>query len=166
MDKKGLGNFKSEQRVDNDDNSEQDLIDILRGLRLERAENRRDYESRETELNYQIAEAEIELQSRRDASGTTPVISNPSSVSTNQVSLPAETQRVTRERPRDIRDQSTQLPRKIRVGDWVIITSGTGGLRGTRAQVVEIKTRSYELAIPGVEGTIIRRKASVIPDTS
>ena len=65
------------------------------------------------------------------------------SVSTNQVSLPAETQRVTRERPRDIRDQSTQLPRKIRVGDWVIITSGTGGLRGTRAQVVEIKTRSY-----------------------
>ena len=119
---------------------ERELIELLRDLRLERAENRREYQRREADLEYQIAEVEVEIQTRRDSAGQAPV-HQATAVVAREVTPP-----------------------EFRVGDYVIITSDTGGLRGTRARIVALKRKSYELSVPGVAGTIIRKKGSVIPD--
>ena len=116
--------------------TEDELVELLERLAIERREIREEYKRRDRSLLNLTIRTEEVLQSRgRTSAGETTIA-----------------RRQTEEEQEDA---------DFEIGDYVIITSRTGGLRNTRARIIDIKTASYLLSIKGKKKPVLRRKGSV-----
>ena len=147
-----------------------EVTEILANLFLEREQRRREYEREERALNNLIADAEAEINNRRQSVGRQSVTSAVSSspiVARSATRVVETTPTILRATPITTRSATSAVQIQLEeeedfeIGDYVIITSRTGGLRGTKARIAHIHPASYDLKIPGQRGTILRRKESV-----
>ena len=131
----------------------EELVNLIKGLKIERLEHRIEYEKKEKVLDYLITEAQSEIDVRRRSLGIVEAVPGITPATTVQATPVAAT---VQSSTADQEDQGELVE-----GDYVIITSKTGGLRGRRARITEVKQASYILKVEGQNKPIRRLKGSV-----